>query len=362
MIGTDRRDRVLETLRAVNAAVIEATSRPAIERGACEALVDGAYDGAWLVDPVAPEDAPLVRVGDGGEVPTEVVDEAADGVRLGDVVRDVGESYVAVSCPHDGTTEAILLVRSDTFEEAERPLLIEIGETIGHALASIRRKTALMNETVVELEMRISNATDPIFERHETDATFEFVRTVPIDDDAYLQYVSVEGMAPETFEAEMATYDRVDRLRLVGSQGGRALFETRYRGPSILATVASAGGRVTESHIENGNHYLVARLPDERAVETVVAAVTDRFPDAEVVAQRSLADSPGAAEVRTAAIDRLTDRQRTAIETAFVAGYFDRPRRSTGEELADSLEISPSTFYQHLRAGQRKVFEILFGE
>ncbi|WP_436926694.1 helix-turn-helix domain-containing protein [Halosimplex amylolyticum] len=59
---------------------------------------------------------------------------------------------------------------------------------------------------------------------------------------------------------------------------------------------------------------------------------------------------------------RLTDRQREVLVTAYRSGYFQRPRERTGAEVAAQLGISPSTFSQHLRAAQRKLLCALFEE
>jgi predicted DNA binding protein len=358
--GSDRYVAALETLRSVNAAVVDASSRTELEQRVPGRLVDGPYDGAWLLTPPVADETATVRTSAGRNLPKDV--RAATGVPdpAGTVVQRSDRTFVAVPCSNDGTTDAVLVVSAPTVDDAERDLLVEVGETIGHGLASIRRKTALMNDNEVELELRIGNATDPIFDREATDATFEFVRTIPIGDDAFLQYVAVEGMDSETFEREMETFEGVDWVRRVGDEDDPMLYETRYRDPSIVGTIAAAGGRVVSAAIEDDDMSIVARVPGENAVEQLLASVSDRFPEAHVRARRSLVDGPTSVELGTTAFDRLTDRQRTVLETAYVAGYFDRPRRSTGEDLAASLDVSPSTFYQHLRAGQRKVFEVLF--
>lgn len=56
-------------------------------------------------------------------------------------------------------------------------------------------------------------------------------------------------------------------------------------------------------------------------------------------------------------VDRgeLTDRQADVLRTAHEMGYFDRPRDANGSDVADELEISPSTFREHLTAAQRKL-------
>jgi predicted DNA binding protein len=58
--------------------------------------------------------------------------------------------------------------------------------------------------------------------------------------------------------------------------------------------------------------------------------------------------------------DRITPKQRAALETAFHAGYFEGPRTSTGREIADRLGVTQATFSQHLRAAERTFFDALF--
>jgi predicted DNA binding protein len=58
--------------------------------------------------------------------------------------------------------------------------------------------------------------------------------------------------------------------------------------------------------------------------------------------------------------DRLTDRQETVLRTAFLADYFESPRGSTAEEVADALDITGPTLLYHLRASQRKLLEEFF--
>jgi len=57
----------------------------------------------------------------------------------------------------------------------------------------------------------------------------------------------------------------------------------------------------------------------------------------------------------------LTPRQLLVAETAYHGGYFDSPRKQSGEELASTLDISAPAFHNHLRAVERKLFERAFG-
>ncbi|MFC7046301.1 helix-turn-helix domain-containing protein [Halobacteriaceae archaeon GCM10025711] len=61
-------------------------------------------------------------------------------------------------------------------------------------------------------------------------------------------------------------------------------------------------------------------------------------------------------------LGELTDRQRAALEAAYFSGYFDWPRGSTAEEIADSLGISSPTFHQHFRKAERKLLESILAD
>ncbi|KUK27899.1 helix-turn-helix domain-containing protein [Thermococcus sp.] len=60
-------------------------------------------------------------------------------------------------------------------------------------------------------------------------------------------------------------------------------------------------------------------------------------------------------------LSKLTGKQLETLLLAYKSGYFDDPRRITLRELAEMLNLSPSTVKEHLRKAQRKIFEELIG-
>ncbi|MFB9807927.1 helix-turn-helix domain-containing protein [Haladaptatus pallidirubidus] len=85
------------------------------------------------------------------------------------------------------------------------------------------------------------------------------------------------------------------------------------------------------------------------------------YPDVRVVAQREREKpEPTVTEFRTTLDESLTDCQWAALETAYLAGFFEWPRNSTGEDVAASLGVSPPTFHQHLRRAQSKLLGTFF--
>lgn len=57
--------------------------------------------------------------------------------------------------------------------------------------------------------------------------------------------------------------------------------------------------------------------------------------------------------------DRLSRRQREAFRLARTRGYYDYPRRVDARELAAELDISKTTFLEHLRKAESKLLSAI---
>jgi predicted DNA binding protein len=90
-------------------------------------------------------------------------------------------------------------------------------------------------------------------------------------------------------------------------------------------------------------------------------AVQDAYPEATMLRRRQVTTETDRSRPTSALLDDLTDRQRTTLEAAYHAGFFNWPRDASGEDVADSLQVSPPTFHQHLRKAEQKVFAGFFG-
>jgi predicted DNA binding protein len=56
----------------------------------------------------------------------------------------------------------------------------------------------------------------------------------------------------------------------------------------------------------------------------------------------------------------LTLQQKRAMELAISRGYYDYPRKTELEKLAEVMGVSYSTYHAHLRKAEQKVFPFLF--
>jgi predicted DNA binding protein len=60
-------------------------------------------------------------------------------------------------------------------------------------------------------------------------------------------------------------------------------------------------------------------------------------------------------------LGELTDRQREILEVAFEAGYYEDPRQTTHEAIADRVGCTSATVGEHLRKVEARVFAELLG-
>jgi len=91
-------------------------------------------------------------------------------------------------------------------------------------------------------------------------------------------------------------------------------------------------------------------------LQTIVGEFRDRYREVDI--QRLVRAPTGGTPRDTVFVDRgkLTERQLEALRTAYEMGYFAQPRGANATDVADELDITPSTLTEHLTAAQRKLF------
>jgi PAS domain S-box-containing protein len=280
--------------------------------------------------------------------------------------RDHIEAYdirssAAIPIVHEGATHGVLNVYADrpyAFDDTERQVLTQLGEVVGHAIAAVERKQALMSDEVVELEFRIPG----VFQALEIEASSEGQIThdqaVPTGDGSYLLYGTATDDAWPAVGSIIDAVPHWESVQDLGQRGDRHRFEVTLTEPPVLSVVASRGGYVQEAVIEDGDYHMTVHLPPTVDNRSIAEAVEDAYPMADLVAQRQFSRTDDTrARFERLLHEELTERQRAAVEVAFHAGFFEWPRESDGEAVSESLGVSPPTFHQHLRKAERKVFE-----
>jgi predicted DNA binding protein len=122
--------------------------------------------------------------------------------------------------------------------------------------------------------------------------------------------------------------------------------------------MASLGGYIDSATITEGDLHMTVHLTPNVDIRDAVDRIKQAYPQTEMLRRRQISRSSD--DFDRALLSELTDRQRTTLEAAYAAGFFEWPRDASGEDVAASMGVSPPTFHQHLRKAERKVFESLF--
>lgn len=342
----------------VGEALAGATTREAVEAAVCERLADAdGYNFAWIAE--ATGGALIDREAAG-------IDEDAVATMLAELsptdttdVRPDGDGSLAlVPLVHDGDVRGMLGVGAGhRVGEAEQDLLAMLGAQIGHALSAVEHRRLLVADAVTELTLRTTDG--PLAALSATlDAEVTVSGLVPVEQ-GLLSFTTVAGASTDPAMAAAVDDDRVTAARLVEDHGDGALLELIV-GTSPARTLVDAGARVREAAADDGATRLVAETGSAAEAREVVGAVTEAFPGTRLLAKRET-ERPVETDAgfRERVADRLTDKQRTALEAAYHGGYFEWPRESTAEELAASLDVASPTLHNHLRIAQQKVLAAL---
>lgn len=207
------------------------------------------------------------------------------------------------------------------------------------------------------LEFHSDDLARPFRSRIDDDVTIEVASVVPLSDGTHLQYWKVANTSAERLLETVVDFPTTHEARLLSTVDGTHRIEVHGSSESLFAAFDDFGG-VTRSAVydENGVH-VVAELPTSTDVDRVVEAVHGVYPDLDLVASHEVET---VAAFRDLVETRLTERQLTALQLAYFGGYFEQPRGSTGEELAERMGISKQAFHEHLRKSHAVVFEQLF--
>jgi len=230
---------------------------------------------------------------------------------------------------------------------------------VGHAIAADERKRALLSTELTELEFRIRDVADVFNVAADIEGRTTLDDVVPIGDDEFLVYGTATDAAVESLRQLVAVLDHWRAIDF-DTEDDPASFELRLSDPPILSEIASYGGYVEGAVIDNGDYRITIHLAATADVGAVADLVRAAYPHVEMLRRQQITTHPdGSRRIQRRLRETLTDRQSTALETAYHAGYFAWPRDHSATEIAATLGIAPATFHQHLRKAEKQVVDEL---
>ncbi|AUX10400.1 bacterio-opsin activator HTH domain-containing protein [Halalkaliarchaeum desulfuricum] len=129
------------------------------------------------------------------------------------------------------------------------------------------------------------------------------------------------------------------------------------------SVIESCGHPVSEVEVRSNPSELVVtiHLPSPEPLEEIIDAIESTGSETEL---RYLVrtKTKGGADPIVVDRTRLTSRQREVLETAHRLGYFEYPRETNAEGVAEEIGIARSTFAEHLAAAQSTLVENVLGD
>ncbi|WP_394341756.1 PAS domain S-box protein [Natronorubrum halophilum] len=390
-----RQVQITEIIRGIDTSLIGAESRAEIERTVPERLVEAdTVAFAWIgdIDPSGttleprawagtdPEyldtdsfdleaDAPEPSVRTARTETPTVVENTVEGLQREPWrtnALDAGyQSVVSVPISFEEYRYGVLSVYADepdAFSDLERTVFSELGEGIANAINTTKTQEALHAETLVELTLRLETD-DEILSRIAT---------------ATGAHVTYEGLGthsgPETvlfFETTGAPSADVRRVlddlvsvtdsRLVTESDHGCLFEATIAGDVVASRLVRHGGSPRSIAADGERTEITVDVPTTTDVREFVGMLGDHYAGVELQSRRHVQRAMHTRqELVTSLFEDLTDRQLEVLRTAYLAGFFEWPRESTGEEVAEMLDVTQPTVNRHLRIGQQQLLKQLF--
>jgi len=388
-------NRMNELIREIDQALVRATTRDEIEEAVCELLTrDERFAFAWIGEAVdggvlRPRtragtdrgylDAVSLRL-DADDGPPAVTAAATESVSLApNVAADLRsgawrqaalacdlQSVIGVPLTYNELSYGVLTVYAadpKTFPENSRDVFAELGATIANAMNSIETRQALLTDTVVELELAVRESDDVLVRLAAgADCEVEYGGLVPQSDGTDRIFFTASGGTAGAIRTAAEDVPSIRQLARIGDgDAAESRFEMTVSGDTILSTIVECGAVARSVRAAASEIRAVVELPNSADVRTFVNRFEATYPETELVARRDEERGDQSQQAFESALtDELTDRQLEALRTAYHSGYFEWPRERTGEEVAESLDITQPTLNGHLRSAERKLCAMLF--
>lgn len=385
-----------ELTRNVQRELIASRTRTQLESTIVEQLFDSGYDLVWVGEVLDGELEPrAVRGADtylrdldlttGGE--TQGSEPSLVAIRTGepqfmpdveslfptdwrDAALDTGlGAGGALPLVYNDVLYGVLAVYDtdpDRFDESEQQLLEDIADSVSFAMHTLETETALASDHTVKATVQVRDTAYYLVDLvrqsglNVSETTLTVTGTLPHESEQFIQYVNLPGTEIEAFR-EAATAHPVVQDVTVISDGDDGRVQLIVAESTPEARLASRGAVVLESTVTADHADIVVHFPAKQSLGDAVDALEDEYDSVSVLSTVETTRSDAGGFQSALETISLTEKQSNALRAAYHHGYFDRPRGSSASEIADSLGVAHSTFLQHLRTAQRKVFEQHYG-
>ncbi len=376
-------DRINGLLEGVTSELVKGVNRTEIEEAVCACITKTTpYTTAWIgetdmtgdrLEPattagdmhqLVPESP--IEMDDAGELAAAMESETLcvldDNRVLPDSRRSTGEVAVVPLKYGDRKYGALFIHAAATgsFNDREAAVLESLGRMVATALDAHESKRIISTNNVVEMELLVRDREFFFVDlATRSGSTIEYAGSV-YREGSPNTFVTTDG-DPGSVVDLVGDAPEIDKASIVGTEAGSALIELQVTTESIVSKLAEQGAKTNTITATGEEAHLEIELPAGADARSIVQQIKDQHPQTELRRYQERERPPTTKHEFIADLeDRLTDQQFTALQRAYVGGYYDWDRGTNGDELAKSMGVSRPTFHQHLRAAERKLVEEFF--
>ena len=385
--------RVIDAIQSIQRRLADSDSQEGLETGVCEQLLEtDAIDFVWVGRPQGRDASlrPTTWAGDGAgyldsvdtedvgtRVPAQQAASTRDSYTRGQIASLVVDepwakeaisanfqSVVSVPLVYDEVVYGVLTAYSqeeDAFDQVYEYLVTDVASLLVSYSRILEQRYEGSRGTYTELEFELS---DPRFPLHQlaTDTGCRLrLETIleNMTDEMRVLVTVVDGERETVLDATSEASSIVDATQF-GDADSLQLTLTVQK-PFLASVVGKHGGTLVESVSDSSGTRFTVELQNSANKRPLLDSLSSGYQEIEPVAQRQR-DKPsiyGPDQID----DELTDRQYEIINAAYYGGYYETPRQITGEELAESFDISSPAIYKHIQSAHRTLLKsILFTE
>lgn len=393
--GLKRRSQLNAIIRRIDTELVEADTRAEIEREVCEHLSSYAdIEACWIGEHdgqqqriVSREWAGIDQTGhhlntvslqlNESSAPAAQAAVTGEPVHIGNVAKGVHEdgwrtvalshgfrSVVSIPLNYKETDYGMLTVYSGSPESADesfRARLQDLGNRIATAISSVEFQQAVFSGTATEVRLRIADKRLPLYRvALEADCSLTLERVEPRLEGDHLTVTVTEG-SPATVVDVAGCSPAVSDAAITGDEE-REEVELQLPTNSVVNWLSDYGVHVPTFTADSQAATLSLLIPETVDVGELLEIFEMRYAEPDLLLKRRRNRTETAAEQRPSDPYRskLTSRQFEVLRMAYREGFFESPRECTADELSDQLDIAPQTFYGHVRAGERRLFDTVF--
>lgn len=394
-----RLNRINTVIREIIQSLVDAATREEIEAIICQHLTDSdLYEQAWIgsVDTDTTDVTPRASAGidnnlleatagldlfeSGMESIMKAVETGTiqtvrqyhvpetqlenDDTGVGDL--QTFEVVAAIPLMYSSRVYGVLIVNTsemESFDKSARAEFELLGETAGFAIDAVRNRQLLLSNRVVELKFEVTDSSCLVVAVSDTlDCQCRLEIAKPIEGEGIRCYLRVHGKDGEVAASQIQQMELIEHVEVVSDNPDECLLEI-VQTEAISKDLVHMGASIRTAVGDSGKGEVILEAPQSADIRDIVERYQSRYPDSELVAKRERErGGKSIGEFRETIEKELTERQQMVLETAYDTGYFDWPRESTAEDVAEEIGISSPTLHQHLRTAERKLLTALLGD